>query len=524
MIKDLYHYILISRSGIFDPNYYLKQYPDVRAADVNPLWHFIRIGWKEERNPTSYFDTKFYLENNPDVDRIQINPLIHYIKHGIKEGRKPRPDYEIVSPLQSSIITSESNTENIKNFDVRVSVIIPTKNAGSEFEFLLKMLKIQIGVIETEIVVVDSGSQDNTLRIADEYGAKIISILPEQFSHSYARNLGAKAASGDYLLFTVQDALPPTKTWIYELMSVLDKEGVSAVSCAETPREDADLFYRVMSWNHYNFLGVNKLDKILKMPETPSLISLRQNGQLSDLACLIPRDLFLNYQHRLDYAEDLDLGIRLIKDGHKIAFLGSTRIIHSHNRPPFYFLKRGYVDSLFLSYIFSDFIIPQVKVKELSPAIIFTHNFLYQEVFGRLEEIEFPCKTEEIITSIEQALQENDGFKSSSTIIELENEYLDHQAVNFIKELTNNSSHAKINAKHGELLLQPLMGYLQITFNYLRNTYEFIDKPIVDEIKSCLFKEYSILIGAYLAYCFLNSSKDEKWSLSTVHTLLADGI
>lgn len=76
------------------------------------------------------------------------------------------------------------------------------------------------------------------------------------FSHSFARNLGAEEATGDYLLFTVQDALPPSSTWLYELFQVIKDQNVVAVSCAETPREDADLFYRQISWNNYNFLGL----------------------------------------------------------------------------------------------------------------------------------------------------------------------------------------------------------------------------------------------------------------------------
>ena len=76
MFRRLYHYWIISRSGIFDPNYYLLNYPDVRKADINPLWHFVKYGWKERRNPTGYFDTKFYIENNPDVMLEGINPLV----------------------------------------------------------------------------------------------------------------------------------------------------------------------------------------------------------------------------------------------------------------------------------------------------------------------------------------------------------------------------------------------------------------------------------------------------------------
>lgn len=87
-------------------------------------------------------------------------------------------------------------------------------------------------------------------------------------------------------------------------------------------------------------------------------MALRSMGQLSDVACLIPRELFQRYMYRGDYAEDLDLGIRLIRDGHKVAMLSSVRVVHSHNRPAFYYLKRSFVDVTFLVALFDDFIVP----------------------------------------------------------------------------------------------------------------------------------------------------------------------
>ena len=77
----------IKKSGLFDAHYYLRQYPDVRRADIDPLMHYIKFGWKEGRNPGPSFDTNFYLESNPDVRQKNINPLFHYIRYGIEEGR-----------------------------------------------------------------------------------------------------------------------------------------------------------------------------------------------------------------------------------------------------------------------------------------------------------------------------------------------------------------------------------------------------------------------------------------------------
>jgi len=88
VLKNWRDYWIIKKSGLFDPIYYLMNNPDVRRADVDPLMHFVKYGWKEGRNPSSEFNTQFYLENNNDVKISNINPLIHYLKFGKKEGRK----------------------------------------------------------------------------------------------------------------------------------------------------------------------------------------------------------------------------------------------------------------------------------------------------------------------------------------------------------------------------------------------------------------------------------------------------
>ena len=95
-------YFLIRRSGLFDKRFYLEDNPDVRAARVNPLVHFMKHGWKEGRNPSPNFDTSFYLNQNEDVRQVGINPLIHYLRYGIFEKRAclppdrytPYPDHE----------------------------------------------------------------------------------------------------------------------------------------------------------------------------------------------------------------------------------------------------------------------------------------------------------------------------------------------------------------------------------------------------------------------------------------------
>ena len=72
----------------FDAEFYLRTYPDVSVAGVDPLNHYYVQGWHELRDPAPDFSTKAYLENNPDVSAAKVNPFWHYVVVGKKEGRQ----------------------------------------------------------------------------------------------------------------------------------------------------------------------------------------------------------------------------------------------------------------------------------------------------------------------------------------------------------------------------------------------------------------------------------------------------
>lgn len=74
----------------FDTAFYLRKYPDVEQAGVDPLMHFVLSGWKEGRDPNDDFSVNYYLESNPDIKDSGINPFWHYITGGRAEGRNPR--------------------------------------------------------------------------------------------------------------------------------------------------------------------------------------------------------------------------------------------------------------------------------------------------------------------------------------------------------------------------------------------------------------------------------------------------
>lgn len=75
---------IIRDSGLFDAEYYLFSYDDVRCNDIDPLTHYIKFGAIEGRNPSADFNTRSYLEAYPSVKASQVNPLVHYILNSDK--------------------------------------------------------------------------------------------------------------------------------------------------------------------------------------------------------------------------------------------------------------------------------------------------------------------------------------------------------------------------------------------------------------------------------------------------------
>jgi len=82
---------LLFTSELFDAEWYLATYPDLKEAGVNPAEHYLKYGAAEGRFPSAEFDGNWYVQRYPDVAESGVNPLLHYIKFGRNEGRTASP-------------------------------------------------------------------------------------------------------------------------------------------------------------------------------------------------------------------------------------------------------------------------------------------------------------------------------------------------------------------------------------------------------------------------------------------------
>jgi glycosyltransferase involved in cell wall biosynthesis len=95
-----------------------------------------------------------------------------------------------------------------------VSIVIPAYNACATIERCVRASKGQTHS-ETEVIVVDDGSSDDTANLAERNGANV--IKQHQGGPAAARNAGAKAARGGIVAFTDSDCVPHSD-WIEKLL------------------------------------------------------------------------------------------------------------------------------------------------------------------------------------------------------------------------------------------------------------------------------------------------------------------
>lgn len=103
---------------MFDQAWYLKQYPDVDHAGIDPASHYLRYGGSEGRDPGPLFDSRWYLETYPDVKPAGINPLVHFLRFGRLEGRKPKDYTTIADSLHQNL---DQLSEQVLGLEARLT-------------------------------------------------------------------------------------------------------------------------------------------------------------------------------------------------------------------------------------------------------------------------------------------------------------------------------------------------------------------------------------------------------------------
>jgi glycosyltransferase involved in cell wall biosynthesis len=122
-----------------------------------------------------------------------------------------------------------------------LSVIVPTLNEEAYIEKLLLSLKRQT-YTNFEVVLSDDGSTDNTIEIAEKYGAVV--VTNPKIGEFKSRNVGAFHSKGEILVFTSADAILPKDVLEKTLTEFVKNKNIVSVQRALFPY-DGPLWSRI---------------------------------------------------------------------------------------------------------------------------------------------------------------------------------------------------------------------------------------------------------------------------------------
>jgi len=218
----------------------------------------------------------------------------------------------------------------------RISIIIPAKNEEKTIGLCLDAIMSQRGPEITEVVIIDSGSTDETCAIAARYEkVRLITIRPEEFGHGKTRNLGAGLAQGEILIFLNADAIPQDDYWLDRLVLELNREKkIAGVYSRHLPREGCHLY---MARDLEKAMPAFRIEKTRTDP--------LDFFQFSTVSAAIRKEIWVCYpfQDEIPIAEDQEWAERVLQAGYKLVYTPDSSVLHSHNyssREMFHLKKR----------------------------------------------------------------------------------------------------------------------------------------------------------------------------------------
>jgi rhamnosyltransferase len=207
----------------------------------------------------------------------------------------------------------------------RVSVVIPVLNAARWLPGLFKSLANQQPRPPDEIIIIDSGSTDDTLTLAEAHPAVMV-IKITNFTHGGSRNTGIKAATGDVVVLMTQDAEPADEHWLARLNAPLDDPTVAGVYSRQIPRPDASPMEQFFLLDR--FPPGDRVTRTHRGPQPP----VYPQTFFSNVSSAARRETWLKFpfDETLLMSEDQQFARDVLMAGLAIVYEPASLVLHSH--------------------------------------------------------------------------------------------------------------------------------------------------------------------------------------------------
>jgi glycosyltransferase involved in cell wall biosynthesis len=220
-----------------------------------------------------------------------------------------------------------------------VTVAIPVRNGGGLLREVLESLKRQQLDRKIELLVADSGSTDGSRQLAFSYGAEVIDIAQEEFSHGGTRNLLVERASGTHVALLTQDASPADDQWLARLLDGFEAaDDVGLVFGRYRPRPGASVMVRRELDGWFDALAL----EVRGLPDPDEADGPRRLFFTDANGC-VARAAWERVPFReVPYAEDQRLARDMLAAGYAKVYRPDATVIHSHDYSPVDHLRRTF--------------------------------------------------------------------------------------------------------------------------------------------------------------------------------------
>jgi glycosyltransferase involved in cell wall biosynthesis len=169
---------------------------------------------------------------------------------------------------------------------------------------------------DVEVVLVDSGSTDDTVRIAKQFGAVVVHISPQEFTFGRSLNRGVETASGEFVAIISAHCYPVYPDWLEQLLAPFADPHVAVAYGKQ----------RGGKTNHYSeHLWFNQYFPDVSTPNQGHPYSHNANAA-------IRKDLWEQhpYNEQLTGLEDLAWSSWAFEQGCSVAYVAEAEIVHLH--------------------------------------------------------------------------------------------------------------------------------------------------------------------------------------------------
>jgi rhamnosyltransferase len=199
---------------------------------------------------------------------------------------------------------------------MNLSIVVRAYNEAEHIERLMIGIGAQT-VTPQELILVDSGSTDNTVAIAQAYGARVVTVESTEFTFGRALNRGCGIASGDICVFPSAHVYPVRTTWLEDLVEPLRDDRV------------------VLSYGRQKGNDKNRFSEhqIFAQWFPAQSVCPQRTHFCNNANCAIRRSIWesMPYDETLPGLEDLAWAKAAQADGGWIAYVADAEVVHVHD-------------------------------------------------------------------------------------------------------------------------------------------------------------------------------------------------